>query len=77
LEHPLLAVDLSAIESAVRLLLGYEVPLVEKKDAPIMAGLVIKLGAIIIDGSLENRMRQAERELTGSLSMGRETAENG
>jgi len=71
--YPLPVSDRSEIETAVRLNLGYEVPWVEKKDDKIAVGIVIRLGSIIIDGSLENRMRQAERELTGSLSMGRES----
>ena len=73
--YPLMADDRSEIESAIRLVLGYEIPWVEKKDDKISGGIVIKLGATIIDGSLENRMRQAERELAGSLSTGRETPE--
>ncbi|MFH0986390.1 MAG: F0F1 ATP synthase subunit delta [Candidatus Omnitrophota bacterium] len=63
--YPLSAIDRSEIESAFRQSVGYEVPWVEKKDAKIAVGLVIRLGSIIIDGSLENRMRQAGRELTG------------
>lgn len=70
--YPLPAADKSEIESVIRLGLGYEVPWVEKKDAQITVGIVIRLGSIIIDGSLENRMRQAERELAGSLSTGKE-----
>ncbi len=70
--HALSGTDQAEIESAIRLGLGYKVPLAEKKDDKITAGLVVRLGSIIIDGSLENRMRQAEREITESLSMGRE-----
>ena len=73
--YPLAANDRSEIESVIRLGLGYEVPLIEKKDDKLVGGIVIKLGAIIIDGSLENRMKQAERELAGSLSVERETPE--
>jgi F-type H+-transporting ATPase subunit b len=70
--YSLPAADRAEIESAVRHAVGYEVPLVEKKDAKIAVGLVVRLGSIIIDGSLENRMRQAERELSGSLSTEKE-----
>ena len=75
--YPLSTADRSEIESVIRLGLGYEVPLTEKKDDKIAGGIVIKLGSIMIDGSLENRMRQAERELGGSLSVERETPERG
>ncbi len=73
--NPLSAEERAEMGAAVSQCLGYEVPLTEKKDAKIAAGMVIKLGSIIIDGSLENRMRQAERELTGNLSAEQETAE--
>jgi F0F1-type ATP synthase membrane subunit b/b' len=68
--YPLSAIDRSEVGLAFKLSLGYEIPWVEKKDAKIVAGLVIKLGSIIIDGSLENRMRQAERALTERLLPG-------
>jgi F-type H+-transporting ATPase subunit b len=73
--YALPAADRAEIETAIRLGLGYEISWVENNDAAVAAGLVIKLGSIIIDGSLENRMRQAERELTGSLSTERERPE--
>ena len=60
------------VESAFRDVLGYAVPIAEKKDGKISVGVVIRLGPIMIDGSLENRMRQAEHELEGSLAVGRE-----
>lgn len=68
--YPLSAADKSELGAVVRRVLGYEVPWVEKKDAGIAVGIVIKLGSIIIDGSLENRMRQAERELTSEQVSG-------
>jgi len=61
--------DLTEIKEALCLSLGQEVALNEKKDHKVTAGIIVKLGPIIIDGSLENRMRQAERELAGSMSV--------
>jgi hypothetical protein len=70
--YPLPVADKSEMESAICHALGYEVPLVEKKDPNIAVGIVIRLGSIIVDGSLENRMRQAQRELAEGAVTGRQ-----
>lgn len=61
--------DRQSLEASINTLLGYDVPLTYQQAEAITGGLVLKLGSILIDGSLENRMRQAQREMTGSLSM--------
>lgn len=43
--------------------LGYELTLEEKVDASLIVGLVIKLGGLVIDGSLKNKMARAMNAL--------------
>ena len=62
---PLSKNDKLEIESLIRLNLGYEVSLNEKKDGKLIAGMLIKLGTILIDGTLDNRLKQVERQLGG------------
>lgn len=38
--------------------LGYRIDFSEKEDKKLVAGLVINLGTLVIDGSLEDRLRQ-------------------
>ena len=42
---------------------GHAVGLVEKEDKDLIAGIVIKLDALIIDGSLENKLKQMQEKL--------------
>lgn len=61
--YPLPKNDKLVIESLIHDSLGYQVPLYETEDAQLTAGVLIKLGTILIDGSLNNRLKQLEREL--------------
>ncbi|MFH1189718.1 MAG: F0F1 ATP synthase subunit delta [Candidatus Omnitrophota bacterium] len=60
---PLSDNDKNEIEALIRDNLGYDVPLQGKEDERLVAGVVIKLGTILIDGSLDSRLKQAEKEL--------------
>ncbi len=60
---PLSKKDAAEIESLLRLNLGYEIQMQEKKDSELIAGILIKLGTILIDGTLENRLRQVQSDL--------------
>ena len=44
--------------SAIQQKVGQKIPFDEKEDKNLVAGIVIKLGNVVIDGSLENRLRQ-------------------
>ncbi len=61
--RPLSDSDKSEIELLIRNNLGYEVPLQGKEDEQLVAGVIIKLGTILIDGSLDSRLKQVEAEL--------------
>jgi F-type H+-transporting ATPase subunit b len=39
--------------------LGYALPIEEKVDSDLILGLVIKLGGVVVDGSLKNRLGKA------------------
>jgi F-type H+-transporting ATPase subunit b len=55
--------DKGEIEALIRNNLGYDVPLQGREDGELVAGVVIKLGTILIDGSLDNRLKQGGKEL--------------
>jgi F-type H+-transporting ATPase subunit b len=55
--------DKNEIESLIRNNLGYDVLLHVKEDEHLVAGIIIKLGTILIDGSLDSRLRQVEKGL--------------
>jgi F0F1-type ATP synthase delta subunit len=61
--YPLLKNDKLVIESLIHDNLGYQIPLYETEDVQIVAGIIIKLGTTLIDGSLNNRLKQVERGL--------------
>jgi F-type H+-transporting ATPase subunit b len=61
--YPLSKNDRLVIESLIHDSLGYQIPLYEQEDSQLAAGILIKLGTILIDGSLNNRLKQVEREL--------------
>jgi F-type H+-transporting ATPase subunit delta len=43
--------------------LGHELPVEERVDAGLILGLVIRLGGVVIDGSLKNRLMKAMRTM--------------
>lgn len=57
--HPLNSADKMKLEEILSLKAGREIAVEEKMDAGIMAGLVIKFGNLIIDGSLAARFKKA------------------
>lgn len=61
--HPLPKNDKLVIESLIHDILGYQIPLYETEDSQLVAGVIIKLGTILIDGSLDNRLKQVEKKL--------------
>ncbi len=61
--YPLKKSDKEKITSAISAKVGREVSLSEKEDKGLIAGIIVKLGAIVIDGSLENKLRQTEERL--------------
>lgn len=61
--RPLSDNDKSEIETLIRNNLGYEVSLRGKEDSELVAGVIIKFGTILIDGSLDNRLKQVGKEL--------------
>lgn len=58
--YPLSKSEKLEMDSLIRLGLGYEVPTYETEDRKLVAGVIIKLGTIMIDGSLDNRLKQVE-----------------
>jgi F-type H+-transporting ATPase subunit b len=61
--YPLSKGDKQEIVELIHVSLGYEVPLHETEDSKLIAGIVIKLGTILIDGSLDSRLKQVEIRL--------------
>jgi len=58
--YPLDKSEKSNLSSLVVGRLGYKIPFEEKVEKHLVAGVVIRLGTLIIDGSLVNRLRQIE-----------------
>jgi F0F1-type ATP synthase delta subunit len=56
--YPLLDNQKNSIREILRDVMGYSVELEEKTDASIISGLVINLGGLILDGSLQNKLRK-------------------
>lgn len=61
--YPLKRGEKEKILSAVKGKAGRAVSLAEKEDKSAVAGIVIKLGSIVIDGSLENKLTQIAENL--------------
>ncbi|MFH0763882.1 MAG: F0F1 ATP synthase subunit delta [Candidatus Omnitrophota bacterium] len=61
--YPLEKEEKSEVASAVCEKLGNKVPLEEKLDKELIAGIEVKVGTLIIDGSILNRLRQAKEAL--------------
>jgi len=39
--------------------LGYDLPVDEKSDPSLIFGIVIRLGGLVVDGSLKNKLSRA------------------
>lgn len=61
--YPVEKNEKNTLLSAVFQKLGYKIPFDEKEDGKLVAGVVIRLGTLVIDGSLENRLKQVEKGL--------------
>lgn len=61
--YPVKRAEKTKIVTAISDRAGRDIVLTEKEDRSLGAGVVIKLGALIIDGSLENKLKQAGRRL--------------
>ena len=56
--YPLAKAQKNELMQAVCGMLGREIPFSEKEDEKLTAGVIIKAGTLVIDGSLDNRMNQ-------------------
>ena len=54
---PLSRNEKNALVSVITQKAGHKISFAEKEDKALVAGVIIKLGTVIIDGSLENRLR--------------------
>ncbi|MDD5428351.1 MAG: F0F1 ATP synthase subunit delta [Candidatus Omnitrophica bacterium] len=61
--YPLKKSERDNILSAVSERAGREAALAERDDKALIAGVIVKFGSLVIDGSLENRLKQAEERL--------------
>lgn len=61
--YPLTKPGREEIELIIRSSLGYAIPIKESQDETLVAGVIIKLGTVVIDASLDNRLRQIEKGL--------------
>jgi len=59
---PLVKQEKNQLLSTVFKRLGRKIEIEEKQDKNLVAGVKIKLDTLVIDGSLENRLRQLERK---------------
>jgi F-type H+-transporting ATPase subunit b len=50
-----------ALAAKIKEKLGYEVTLIEEKDPSIIAGLVVSIGGLFLDGSLKFKIQEAAR----------------
>ena len=60
---PLKKQDKEKVLSIINEKIGRMVAFTEKEDNSLLAGIIVKLGALVIDGSLENKLRQVEEKL--------------
>lgn len=61
--YPLKKDEKNKLLSCIFQKLGYEVSFDEKEDESLVAGVVIKLNTLVIDGSLNNRLKRVEEKL--------------
>jgi len=61
--YPLDKREKNEITSSVSSKLGYKVSFDEKKDAGLIAGVIVKLDTLLIDGSLNSRLKRIEESL--------------
>ncbi|MCQ9207742.1 MAG: F0F1 ATP synthase subunit delta [Omnitrophica bacterium] len=59
--HSLTKAEKNQITSAIFSKMGRKIQFDDKEDKSLVAGVVIKLGALVIDASLENRLKQFEQ----------------
>ena len=59
--YPMERDEKTALLSSISQKLGYRVPFDEKEDKKLFAGVIVRLGNLVIDGSLENRLKQIEQ----------------
>jgi F0F1-type ATP synthase delta subunit len=50
-----------ALTAKMKEKLGFEVKLIEEKDPSIIAGLVVSIGSLFLDGSLRFKIQEAAR----------------
>jgi len=62
--YPVKKADKDKLIAAISEKCGFNVSLAEKEDRSLVAGIIVKLGSLVIDGSLENRLRQVEEKLS-------------
>jgi len=60
---PITKGEASALTEAVCGRLGYKISFIHKDDRKLIAGVVIRLGTLVIDGSLDYRLRRMEEDL--------------
>jgi len=60
--YPLAKNEKTELLSSVFKKLGHKISFEEKEDKNLVAGVAIKLGTLVIDGSLENRLHQLEQK---------------
>jgi F0F1-type ATP synthase membrane subunit b/b' len=61
--HPLSDAQRQRLESIIKEKFGVEIKVQEKIQEDLLAGLILKLGSLEIDGSLRNRCNEASAEL--------------
>jgi F0F1-type ATP synthase delta subunit len=64
--HPIDPEQKQRLESLLSQKFGVDMKVEEKVDASLVAGLILKLGSLEIDGSLVNRFREAAEEVKKS-----------
>ncbi len=58
--YPIRKAEKERIVSALSERAGYDISLTEREDKGLVAGIAVKLGSLVIDGSLENKLRQVK-----------------
>ncbi len=64
--YPLLSEEVNAIEEVLALRIGHKVGLEVKEDKELVAGIVLRVGSLEIDGDLNTRLAKIEEEMRNS-----------
>ena len=66
--YSLNSLKLQSLENVLSKKAGYRIHLEQKIDKKIIAGIILKIGNLIIDGSILNKLKEAKEELERNIT---------